>query len=141
MAAVEFSRRFLLRVGIRIDTDEDILPLVEELRTKKQEFFLTFTLDGGNHLIEKRTVFIGTLTQALVHPRDVFADAIADRAAGIIFVHNHPVTEAVPSAEDILVTNRLVEVAHMVGINVVDHIIITKNHSFSFKNKGLLANR
>jgi DNA repair protein RadC len=138
---VEFSRRFLLRVGIRINNDADILPLVEELRNKKQEYFLTFTLDGGNHLIEKRTVFIGTLTQSLIHPRDIFADAISDRAAGIIFVHNHPTTDVVPSAEDILVTNRLVDVSHMVGINVVDHIIVTKNHSFSFKSKGLLANR
>lgn len=141
MAAVEFSRRYLLRVGICIHDDTDILPLVEELRDKKQEYFLTFTLDGGNHLIEKRTMFIGTLTQSLIHPREIFADAISDRAASIIFVHNHPTSDVIPSAEDILVTNRLVDVARMVGINVVDHIIVTKNHSFSFKNKGLLANR
>ncbi len=141
MAAVEFSRRFLLRVGIRIADDEDILPLVEDLRAKKQEYFLTLTLDGGGNLIEKRTVFIGTVTQSQIHPREIFADAITDRAAGIIFVHNHPTTDAVPSAEDILVTNRLVEVARIMGIEVVDHIIVTKNHSFSFKNKGLLANR
>lgn len=141
MSAIEFSRRFLLRVGIRIESDADILPLVEELRGKKQEYFLTFTLDGGNYVIEKRTVFIGTLTQSLIHPREIFADAISDRAAGIIFVHNHPTTDVFPSTEDIIVTNRLIEVAHIVGINVLDHIIVTKNQSFSFKNKGLLSSR
>ncbi len=141
MAAVEFSRRFLVREGIRITNDTDVLPLVEELRKKKQEYFLTLTLDGGHNLIEKRTVFIGTLNQSLVHPREIFADAITDRAAAVIFVHNHPSTDVYPSKEDILVTNRLVEVAKLVGIEVLDHIIVTKSHSFSFKNKGLLANR
>jgi DNA repair protein RadC len=141
MAAVEFSRRYLVKEGIRITNDSDVLPLVEELREKKQEFFLTLTLDGGHHLIRKRTVFIGTLNQSLVHPREIFADAITDRAAAIIFVHNHPSADVYPSKEDIQVTNRLLEVAKIVGIEVLDHIIVTRGDSFSFKNKGLLASR
>jgi len=139
MAALEFSRRFLMEVGIQITNDIDLMPLIEELRDRKQEYFLTFTLDGGNYLIEKRTVFIGTLNQSFVHPREIFADAITDRAASIIFVHNHPIDECYPSTEDILVTNRLREVAKLVGIQVLDHIIISKTSSFSFKNKGLLT--
>ena len=139
MAAVEFSRRFLIHSGIRVINDTDVLPMVEELRDKKQEYFLTFTLDGGNYLIEKRTVFIGTLNTSLIHPREIYSDAIIDRAASIIFVHNHPSEDVFPSQEDILVTNRLVEVGKLVGIEVLDHIIVGKNDSFSFKNKGLLA--
>ncbi|MCP5053459.1 MAG: JAB domain-containing protein [bacterium] len=141
MAAIEFSRRFLVNTGIRITNDVDVLPLVDELRDKKQEYFLTLTLDGGHNLIEKRTVFIGTLNQSLIHPREIFADAISDRAAAIIFVHNHPSTDVYPSKEDILVTNRLVDVANLLGIEVLDHIIVARAGSFSFKNKGLLANR
>ncbi|NIM18153.1 MAG: DNA repair protein RadC [Candidatus Aminicenantes bacterium] len=141
IAAIEFSRRFLLYDGIPIKNDTDILPLVEELRDKKQEYFLTFTLDGGHHLIEKRTVFIGTLNQSLIHPREIFADAITDRAAAVIFVHNHTATDVYPSKEDILVTKRLLEVAEVMGIEVLDHIIVNKTDSFSFKNKGLLDSK
>jgi len=141
MAAVEFSRRFLVNEGIKIDNEDDVLPLVEELREKKQEYFLTLTLDGGHNLIEKRTVFIGTLDQSLSHPREIFADVITDRAAAVIFVHNHPSTTVTPSSEDILVTDRLLDVAELVGIEVLDHIIVNKTDSFSFKNKGLLNNK
>ena len=141
MAALEFSRRFLVNDGIRINNEHDVFPLIEELRDKKQEYFLTLTLDGGHNLIEKRIVFIGTLNKSLIHPREVFADAITDRAAAIIFVHNHPSTDVVPSTEDILVTDRLLDVAKLVGIDVLDHIIVTKTDSFSFKNKGLLGSR
>jgi DNA repair protein RadC len=138
MAAIEFSRRFLVQEGILIRNDIDVLPLVEELRDKKQEYFLTLTLDGGHHLIERRTVFIGTLNQSLIHPREIFADVITDRAAAVIFVHNHTATDVYPSKEDILVTKRLLEVAEVMGIEVLDHIIINKTDSFSFKNKGML---
>ena len=141
IAAIEFSRRFLLYDGIPIKNDTDILPLVEELRDKKQEYFLTFTLDGGHHLIEKRTVFIGTLNQSLIHPREIFADAITDRAAAVIFVHNHTAADVYPSKEDILVTKRLLEVAELMGIEVLDHIIVNKTDSFSFKNKGMLDSK
>jgi DNA repair protein RadC len=139
MAAIEFSKRFLIRVGIPIKNESDVFPLVEEVREKKQEYFLTLTLDGNNRLIEKRTVFIGTMTNSPIHPREIFADAITDRAASIIFVHNHPAQDEIyPSAQDILITKRLKEAAQIVGIEVLDHIIIGKKGSFSFKNRGLL---
>jgi DNA repair protein RadC len=141
LAAVEFSRRFLVNRGVRIKTHKDVLPLVEDLRDKKQEHFLTFTLDGGNMLIEKRTVFVGTLNQSLVHPREIFADAINDRAAALICVHNHPSADVFPSKEDILVTNRLRDVAKLIGIELLDHIIVNTSDHFSFKKKGLLAGR
>lgn len=138
MAAIEFSKRFLIKDTTRITCADDIIKLVDELENKKQEYFLTLTLDGAHNLIQKRTVFIGILNQSLVHPREVFADAITDRAAGIIFVHNHPSGNIEPSKEDIAVTERLMRVGKLVGINVVDHIIISKNGYFSFKKEEMI---
>jgi len=138
MAAIEFSKRFLVKDGIKIKNAEDVAKLTEELRAKKQEYFLSLTLDGASYLIQKRIVFIGTLNHSIVHPREVFADAISDRAAGIIFVHNHPSGNIDPSKEDIAITNRLLEVGKMVGIWLIDHIIIRKDKYFSFQAEGML---
>lgn len=138
IAAIEFSKRFLIRDGVKLEHVSDVLTLVGELKEKKQEYFLTLTLDGAARLIQKRTVFIGTLNKSIVHPREVFADAISDRAAGIIFVHNHPSGNTEPSEEDFAITERLVEVARVVGIEVADHIIVGRNGHFSFQAEGLL---
>lgn len=136
IAAVEFSRRFLFREGILIKTDQDVFNVVSEVANEKKEYFLTLTLDGSNHLIEKRTVFIGTLNQSLVHPREIFADALNDRAAGIILVHNHPSGKNEPSKEDYDVTDRLVNVGKLMGIDVMDHLIISKSGYYSFQRNG-----
>lgn len=140
IAAIELSKRFLVKEGIKLENAKSVVSLVEELRDKKQELFLTFTIDGANNLIQKRTVFIGTLNQSIVHPREVFADAIADRAAGIIIVHNHPSGKCEPSKEDFIITQRLVEAGKIMGIEILDHIIIGKKCHFSFQKKGLLKN-
>lgn len=138
MAAIEFSKRFLIKDGIKIKNVDDVVKLTEELKDKKQEYFLSLTLDGAANLIQKRTVFIGSLNHSIVHPREVFADAISDRAAGIIFVHNHPDGSVEPSKEDIAITQRLMEVGRIVGIEIIDHIIISKNGHFSFQAEGML---
>lgn len=138
MAAVEFSRRFLLREGVRIRSDKDIIPLVAEVADKKQEYFLTLTIDGANQLIQKRTVFIGTVNQSLIHPREIFADAVADRAAGIVLVHNHPSGICAPSQEDFNVTDRMLKAGKIMGIDIMDHIIITKDDYYSFQRSGYL---
>ena len=141
LAAIEFARRFLTKDEFKINSAEDVVSIAEELKTKKQEYFLTLTLDGSNTLIQKRIVFIGTLNESLVHPREVFADAITDRAASIIFVHNHPSGTVNPSKEDIAITDRLVRVGKLVGINVLDHIIISRKGYFSFSENGLLSGK
>ncbi|OGW32742.1 MAG: hypothetical protein A2X59_13295 [Nitrospirae bacterium GWC2_42_7] len=138
MAAIEFSKRFLIKDGIKIRNVDDVVRLTEELKDKRQEYFLSLTLDGASNLIQKRTVFIGTLNHSIVHPREVFADAISDRAAGIMFVHNHPSGNVEPSKEDFAITQRLMEVGRIVGIEVIDHIIIGKNGYFSFQAEGML---
>jgi DNA repair protein RadC len=118
---------------------EDVESMCQELVSKQQEHFLTLTLDGGGCVIKKRTVFKGTLNQTVVHPREVFCDAITDRAAGIVLVHNHPSGRTSPSREDTAITERLVKVGKLVGIDVVDHVIIGKfTEPFSFKREDIL---
>ena len=138
LAAIEFSRRFLLQDGVKLQHASEVYQLVSDLKEKKQEYFVTLTLDGAARLIQKRVVFIGTLNQSLVHPREVFADAIVDRAAGIICVHNHPSGNIQPSREDIAVTKKLVEAGKIIGIRIIDHVIIGKTTYFSFQAGGLL---
>ena len=103
-----------------------------------QEYFIVITLDGANHIIEKRVVFIGTLNRSLVHPREVFADALSDRAASIIIAHNHPSGQLEASAEDIAITKRLNESAKLLGIELLDHVIFTKDGYLSMRDIELL---
>lgn len=109
-----------------IDSPAKAVELLADIRDKKQEYFVCITLDGANRLIEKRTITIGTLTASLVHPREVFADAITDRAASIIVAHNHPSGNLHPSDADRAVTERLREAGELLGIMLTDHIIVTK---------------
>jgi DNA repair protein RadC len=138
LSAFELAKRYLIKVEKKIHNTDDILSLVHDIRDKKQEYFITITLTGASAVIEKREVFKGTVNYSIVHPREIFADAISDRAAGIIFVHNHPADDARPSKEDISLTNQLCDAAKLLGIQVVDHIIVTKNEHFSFQKEGLL---
>lgn len=138
LASFEFAKRYLVKEGVKIQRTEDVLKLVEDIRNKKQEHFITLTLNGASNLIEIRTVFIGTVTESIIHPREIFADAITDRASGIIFVHNHPLDDPQPSDVDIAITKKLCEVARLIGIEVVDHVIVSKDNFFSFQSEGLL---
>lgn len=138
LSAFELAKRYLIKEEKKIHNTEDILALVQDIRDKKQEHFITITLTGGSSVIEKREVFKGTINHSLVHPREIFADAIADRAAGIIFVHNHPADDAQPSELDIKLTRQLCDAAKLMGIQVIDHVIVTKHSYYSFQSEGLL---
>ena len=138
IASIELSKRYLIRSNKRITSAEDVYEELKAFSTKHQEHFLTITLDGASHIINVRTVFIGTLNQSLVHPREVFADAIADRAAGIIIAHNHPSGTLSASRADIQITDRLKEVSKLVGIELLDHVILAKEGYYSFSDEGLL---
>ncbi|HZD43102.1 MAG TPA: JAB domain-containing protein, partial [Methanomicrobiales archaeon] len=116
----------------------DIPPLVPDLIAKKQEYFLCITLNGAGEVIEKRTITVGLLNHSLVHPREVFADAITDRAASVILVHNHPSGSLELSSQDIAITRQLAESGSLLGIRVLDHIIVSKNGYLSMKERGLL---
>jgi DNA repair protein RadC len=139
VAAMELARRYFGDGGIKVSGPEDVAAIAAEIIERPQEHFLTLTLDGGGSLIEKRIIFIGTLNQTVVHPREVFCDAICDRAAGIVLAHNHPSGRVEPSREDTAITERLVRVGRLVGIEVVDHVIVGRGGTFSFKAQGLLS--
>ena len=138
LASIELSKRYLIRSNRRITDAKDVYEELKSFSTKSQEYFLTITLDGASHIINTRTVFIGTLNQSLVHPREVFSDAIADRAAGIIIAHNHPSGTLEASRADVAITQRLKEVSKLVGIELLDHVILSKHGYYSFSDEGLL---
>ncbi len=128
LAALELSKRYLFDSEQPIiDSPEKAVEQLSDIRDKKQEYFVCLTLDGANRLIAKRIITIGTLTSSLVHPREVFADAITDRAASIIVAHNHPSGSTTPSKADLEITNRLVGAGEILGIKLLDHIIVTEN--------------
>ena len=101
VASFELAKRYLLESEQPIiDSPEKAVEQLADIRDKKQEYFVCLTLDGANRLIAKRVISIGTLTSSLVHPREVFAEAITDRAASIIIAHNHPSGNLEPSQAD-----------------------------------------
>lgn len=127
IAAFELWRRqFEVSERPIIDSPEAAVAQLANIRDKKQEYFVCLTLDGANRLIAKRTITIGTLTSSLVHPREVFAEAITDRAASIIVAHNHPSGSLEPSHADKELTKRLGDSAKLLGINLVDHVVVTE---------------
>lgn len=131
MAGFELWRRqFEVSERPIIDSPLKAVEQLADIRDKKQEYFVCLTLDGANRLITKRTITIGTLTSSLVHPREVFAEAITDRAASIIVAHNHPSGSLDPSRADLEITERLNNAATILGIKLNDHIIVTEtSHS------------
>ncbi len=138
IASIELSKRYLIRTNKRITSAQDVYEELKQFSNKNQEHFLTITLDGASHIINVRTVFIGTLNQSIVHPREIYTDAIADRAAGIIIAHNHPSGTLSASRADIQITERLKEVSKLVGIELLDHVILAKDGYYSFSDEGLL---
>ena len=122
----------------RITSAQDVYSLLQDYSIKDREHFITITLDGRSKVIEKRVIHIGTLNQSLVHPREVFRSAILDNAAGVIIAHNHPSGTLEASRADIQITQRLKEVAKLVGIELLDHVIISKEGYYSFSDEGLL---
>ncbi len=103
------------------------------------ELFLCLTLDSGNYPICCHLISKGTVSNVVVHPREVFRAALMDNASGIIIAHNHTNRNLKPSDKDIDITNRLVECGEILGIPVCDHIIVTRNGFLSFKREGLIG--
>jgi DNA repair protein RadC len=138
VASVEFSRRRLIQERIVVQKVDDILPQISFIREKKQEYFLCLSLNGANELIGNRVIAVGMLNSNHIHPREVFVDAITDRAASVILAHNHPSGALKPSPDDISTTLQLIEAGKIVGISVLDHIIVTQKGHLSLKEKGFI---
>lgn len=107
------------------------------LKGKKKEHFLVVLLDTRNQVIKVSEVSVGSLDTSVVHPREVFKEAISASAASVIFVHNHPSGDTEASEDDIRLTKRLAEAGEIMGIDVLDHIIVTDKDYLSLKSKGL----
>ena len=140
MACFELGRRYCTPTDTRVTKPQDILPLplVAGMRDKRQEHFICISLNGAGEVLDSRIITVGLLNHSLVHPREVFADAITDRAASVICVHNHPSGSLEPSPQDIAITTQLKEAGLLLGIQLIDHIIVTKTGYLSMKERGLL---
>lgn len=142
LAAVEIGRRIAnLNYNDRyvIRSPEDGANYVmNDMRFLSQEHFVCLYLNTKNQVLHKQTIFIGSLNASIVHPREVFREALKRSAASIICLHNHPSGDPAPSREDIEVTKRLVECGKMIGIDLLDHLIIGENKFVSLKEKGYL---
>jgi len=124
---------------IAVRSHQDVIKLVkQQLKGKKKEQFLILCLDTRSNLIKISTISTGTLDTNLVHPREVFKEAIQSLSSSIILIHNHPSGNPEPSDADIDITKRILETGKIVGIDVLDHIIVADNNSFSFKEKDIL---
>lgn len=136
VAALEFARRRIRPLGIKIRSPRDVLPLVQHLADRQQEHFVVISLNGAHEVIATRVVTIGLLNCTQVHPREVFADPLKDRAASVIVAHNHPSGSTEPSKEDLDVTKRLRGAAEILGIKLLDHVIFSSTGYTSLQEQG-----
>ena len=138
LAAMEFVRRRIKPEGAKIETPADLLPHVRHYADRKQEHFLCATINGANEILNIRVVSIGLIDRSPVHPREVFADALSDRASAVIVAHNHPSGGLEPSPNDVNITAQLKAAGAIAGIELLDHIIFNRTAYFSFLEDGRL---
>jgi DNA repair protein RadC len=141
-AAVELGRRTMaepLTTGMRVSCSGDLFKHFHPaLRDLKHEIFQVVLLDAKNAVLKECTVSKGSLTLSIVHPREVFALAVRESAAAVIFLHNHPSGDPTPSMEDRQLTDRLVAAGRLLGIRVLDHVIVGDRRYVSFADEGWL---
>ena len=137
-AALELGRRRSCHLRAPIKKPGDIVPFLKNYAVSDKEHFLLVTLNGGHEIIQIHVVTVGTLNRTLIHPREIFSLAIRENAAAIIVSHNHPSGNCQPSDEDMLVTNQLKKVSVIMGIELLDHVIVSREAYFSFLENKLL---
>lgn len=137
-AAFELVRRTLCPSPTRICAPADILPVIRHYADRKQEHFLCASLNGAHEVQAVRVVSVGLVNRTIVHPREVFADALTDRAAAVIVAHNHPSGRVEPSMEDRDVTRRLRQAGDTLGLRLLDHVIFSTRGYYSFLEHGEL---
>lgn len=141
LAARELGRRLNgQKEGLSpvLDSPEKVVAQVGSLKGMKKEHLVALYLNARNQLLNKETVSVGTLSSSLVHPREVFSWAVSHGAAGVIVVHNHPSQDCSPSNEDKEVTRRLQKAGELLGMELLDHVIVTDENYFSFKEHRLI---
>ena len=140
-AALELGRRFYGHRGNRISSPADAWQLVRHFDDRKQERFLACLLNGANDVMDVRVVTVGLINRTIVHPREIFAEAIALRSCALIVAHNHPSGRLEPSQEDREMTDRLYQAGELLGIHLLDHIIFSNEGYVSMVETGLLPAR
>lgn len=137
-AALELGRRRRGILRSSINAPKDVIPFLQHYTLMPTEHFITVTVNGAKEILSTRVISVGTINKALIHPREVFANAVSEYASGIICCHNHPCGQCYPSNADIDSTKILQKAAKILGIVFMDHIIITKEDYFSFLEHGML---
>lgn len=138
-AAFELAKRFdKTRKAKQIITPSDIWREVRHFNNPDQENFIVMGLDGAHQVKYTKIVTIGLIDRTLIHPREVFADAIEKRCSAIAIAHNHPSGILEPSSEDRLVVDKIVKAAKILGINIVDSLVFDEDGYYSFLEKGIL---
>ena len=138
-AALELGRRRSCHLRAPIKSPTDIVPFVKNYAVCDKEHFLLVTLNGGHEIIQIHVITVGTLNRTLIHPREIFSVAMRDNAAAIIVSHNHPSGNCEPSEEDIQVTETLRKVSVIMGIELLDHVIVSREGYFSFLENKMLS--
>ena len=138
-AALELGRRRSSHLRAPIKTPCDIVPFLKNYAVCDKEHFLLVTLNGGHEIIQIHVITVGTLNRTLIHPREVVSVAMRDNAAAIIVNHNHPSGNCEPSEEDIEVTETLRKVSVIMGIELLDHVIVSRESYFSFLENKMLC--
>lgn len=137
-AALELGRRLYGLRDRRIASPKDIWPLVAHWADRKQERFVCCSLNGAHEVMAARVVSVGLVNRTVVHPREVFADPLMDRACAVVVGHNHPSGRLEPSPEDLDITRRLKAAGEVLGITLLDHLIFSSEGFYSFVEHGLL---
>ncbi len=139
VACFELGRRLLNgKKSALLLSPKDVFDELKNIRASKKEHFVVFYLDTRNQEIKREVISIGSLNANLVHPREVFEPAIKHLAAQIIIAHNHPSGSLEPSTQDLKMTRRLTEAGKILGIEIIDHIIVSTTSFLSFSEKGML---
>ena len=139
VAMLELGRRRWGMGGTRIRGPADIFMIVRHYADRKQERFISISLNGAHEVIAVRVVTVGLVNRTIVHPREVFADPISDRSCAVCVCHNHPSGELFPSPEDDEVTYTLEKAASLLGIKFLDHLIFSPDAYFSYHQTGRLS--
>lgn len=138
-AAVEFGRRRNSHLQAKIRCPSDIIPYLQNYAIKSQEHFVTVCLSGAHEILTINVTSVGTLNKTLIHPREIFSDAIKQKAAAIIICHNHPSGNCNPSSDDIETTKKIMDASKIIGIPLLDHIIINQSSYFSFVENNIMS--
>jgi DNA repair protein RadC len=139
-AALELGRRRSVHLHSVIRQPKDVVPFIRNYSVLHKEHFICVTLNGGHEILKIRVASVGTINRTLVHPREVFSEALIENAAAMIVCHNHPSGTCEPSEDDIETTQTLIAASRIIGITLLDHIVLDRDSYFSFLEHNLLFN-